>query len=450
MEERKTNYKQIFDALSSSVFADEPEYIRAIRKSAMQEVMRNGLPDRSDERYKYWDFDALFANEYHFQKEKPGSNTNLNDYFHCEVPDMPSTLVLLSNGWYYQDDLKDAPPAEGVIVCSIQEAFHKYPDLIKAHYNKYLPEAQDTWADLNTGLSRDGVFVYVPDNVVSERALQIVNLTHGFNEKEIFHRNLFILGKNSKARILLCDHTLNKTSNLNHVATEVYLDQNGDLELYDIQNEPEFSNVLNHNWVYQERDSRLRALFFSLHGGMIRNNVNVRLADKGAETNLYGLTLSDRQQRMDNYTHIDHLSADCNSHELYKSILDDESRGAFSGRILVRKDAQRTNAYQTNNNICLTEKAKMRTKPQLEIYADDVKCSHGATVGQLDEEAMYYLRTRGIDKKEARFMMMFAFADSIVSQISIDALHKRVGELVRKRLRGEEIACDHCVLMHCK
>jgi Fe-S cluster assembly protein SufD len=438
------NYLNTYQSILNASNGDVPEFIRKERDAAKDAIEKNGLPDRSDERYRYLDLKPVFddTNYKHIITE-PVVNDSLGSFFQCEVQGMDTDLILLSNGWYHESTL---PKDSKVVVCSMREAFQKYPELVQKHFNQYLKKAKDGWTELNTMLSQDGVFIHVPDNYTPKKAIQIVNLTHGFSEKEIFQRNLIVVGKNAKLQLLFCDHTLNKAKNVNHLGTEVYIDENADFQMYDLQNEPDISNVFSHLAFHQEAYSRLTALAFSLHGGTIRNNLYVKLNGEGAESNVYGLVLSDRQQRMDNFTFIDHAVPNCVSNEFYKSILDEQSRGAFSGRILVRKDAQNTNAFQTNNNICLTDEAKMRTKPQLEIYADDVKCSHGATVGQLDEEAMFYLRARGIDKKEARFMMLFAFAYDVVGKIEIEPLRERVSDLVSKRLRGELVACEHCLL----
>ncbi len=438
------NYIKTYESILEQSDQNVPEFIRAEREDAKQKIADGGLPDRTDERYRYLDLKAVFGeNDYSRIVNEPEVTATLRSFFQCEVDGMDTDLILLSNGWYHESTLSKESE---IIVCSMREAFHAYPELLKKHFNQYLKKAEDNWVELNTMLAQDGVFIHVPDNYIPKKPIQIVNLTHGFSEKEIFQRNLIVVGKNAKLQLLLCDHTLNKAKNVNHLGTEVFVDENADFQMYDLQNEPDVSNVFSHTAFHQEAYSRLSSLAFSLHGGTIRNNVYVTMNGQGAESNVYGLVLSDREQRMDNFTFIDHAVPNCNSNEFYKSILDEKSRGAFSGRILVRKDAQNTNAFQTNNNICLTDDAKMRTKPQLEIYADDVKCSHGATVGQLDEEAMFYLRARGIDKKEARFMMLFAFANDIVRKIEIEPLRERVADLVSKRLRGELVACEHCLL----
>jgi len=299
---------------------------------------------------------------------------------------------------------------------------------------------------MNTMFANYGVFIYVPENMHVKNTIQLVNLTHGFSERFVMQRNLIVMGNNSRMRLMICDHTLNKADNMVNNVTESFLGKQSILEVYSIQNEPDRSAVIKSLFFHQSTGSKLINLAFSLHGGMLRNNVSVTLAEENAETNLYGLFLNDREQHVDNFTSVDHAAPGCTSNQMYKGILDEDAHGAFHGRVLVRKDSQKTVAYQSNKNICLTPSAKMRTKPQLEIYADDVKCSHGATVGQLDDAALFYLRSRGIGVKEARLMLMYAFADDIVRQIPVLPLKEQISGLVNSRLRGEFSDCNHCLL----
>jgi Fe-S cluster assembly protein SufD len=439
------NYTEAYINLKNTQGNVFPEAVRKNKQEAFDVLEKQGLPDKQDERYRYLDFDAVFNTKYTLVLNKPEVEIDLNEYFHCEVEELDTELILLSNGFFY-DNTHNGNLPESVIICSMREALYKYPDIVSEHYNQYLKERGDGWAALNTMLASDGVFVYVPDNIKLPKPIQIVNLTHGFYEKELFQRNLFVVGKNASLKLVLCDHSLNNAKTVSHIASEAYVGKNAGLQIYNLQNEPDENNIFNHLAVLQEGGSQLLSLSFSLHSGSIRNNTYVKLNGQGADSNVYGLVLSDREQHMDNYVFIDHAVPDCNSNSFFKSILDENAQGSFSGRVLVQRDAQRTGAYQTNNNICLTDTAKMRSKPQLEIYADDVKCSHGATVGQLDEEAMFYLRSRGIDKDEARFMMLFAFANEVVRKIDIVPLRNRVENLVSKRLRGHEVSCEHCLI----
>ncbi len=258
------------------------------------------------------------------------------------------------------------------------------------------------------------------------------------------HRNLFILEENSEAEVIVCDHTLSTSNFLTNSVSEFFIDKNAHFDFVRIQNEHNGSKQVSHLFFHQERDSRVTANTISLHGGLIRNNVYARLDDEGCENNTYGLYLTDKGQHIDNFVFMDHAKPHCLSNQLFKGVLDDFATGAFNGKVLVRQDAQKTEAYQANNNILLTDDADMNTKPQLEIYADDVKCSHGATVGQLDESALFYLRSRGIEKREARLLLMYAFAHEVIDKIKVLPLQERIHELVAKRLRGELSRCNFC------
>jgi Fe-S cluster assembly protein SufD len=289
----------------------------------------------------------------------------------------------------------------------------------------------------------------VPENQRLDRPIQIIHLLLSDKNQMVHHRNLFVLEKNASAQVIICDHTLSPHMYLTNSVTEVHTGENADMDILRLQNEHNNSCQVTNTWISQERHSRCQHATITLHGGIVRNNLHVKMTGEGAEINALGLFLIDKMQHVDNFTVIEHVSPHCTSDEHYKGVLDDASTGAFNGKIHVYPDAQKTIAYQTNNNILLTDTARMHSKPQLEIYADDVKCSHGATVGQLDGDALFYLQSRGISKDESRLMLMYAFTDEVISKIRHRALQHRISDLVRKRLRGELSRCNNCA-MHCQ
>jgi Fe-S cluster assembly protein SufD len=246
--------------------------------------------------------------------------------------------------------------------------------------------------------------------------------------------------------LLACDHALSPQHFLTNTLTEVYVGRNARFEIIRVQNQHNNSGKITHTYIHQERDSTASSSNITLHGGLVRNATWHLLNGENAETHSYGLYLADKHQHVANFVNIDHAAPHCNSTQLFKGVLDDSATGAFNGRIMVRQAAQGTNAYQSNNNILLSEEARMDTKPQLEIFADDVKCSHGATVGQLDENALFYLRSRGIDAREARLMLMFGFAHEVIQNIPLEALRERIDTLVMQRLRGELSRCASCAI----
>jgi Fe-S cluster assembly protein SufD len=261
-------------------------------------------------------------------------------------------------------------------------------------------------------------------------------------------RNLIVLGKHAKLTFLHCDDSVNHHAGLTNTVNEFYLHENAELELYKLQNLNDESVLLNQSYILQESNSRLKVNIQTLNGGLVRNEVTNFLNGQGAESEITGLYLMDKQQHIDNQILVKHNAPHCDSHQLFKGIMDEEATGVFNGFIYVARDAQKTNAFQRNSNVLLKTTAHIDTQPQLEIYADDVKCSHGATVGQLDNEGMFYLMQRGIPFEDARMLLLYAYADEVISKISIEALRISIEDMVKRRLRGELSICDRCVL-HC-
>ena len=280
-----------------------------------------------------------------------------------------------------------------------EEVSKSHPELFEEHYSKLAIPENDSILALNTMFAKDGFFLYVPKNVVVEKPIQVINLMQSDADTYVTQRNMVIADEGSNVKLIFCDHTLNVNRYLSNSVSEVYVKQNASVDFYIVQNQhnksASFSNVI----FRQERDSRLRTNTIALHGGMIRNNLKVILDGENCQADIYGMSLLDKKQHVDNFTQIVHAKPNCYSNQVYKNVLDDSATGAFSGRINVVKDAQKTNAFQRNNNLLLTDSAKMQTKPQLIIDADDVKCSHGATVGQIDEEALFLFKGTGHKRK---------------------------------------------------
>lgn len=429
-------------ASSSSVF-------NKFRPDAMEAFLQMGIPNKQIENYKYTDLSQAFLTPYNKYIEPRKIIFSVEDLFHCDIPDLNTEVLLLVNGWFYKNQPLLQTLENGVIMGSLAEAAKVYPDLVNEHYGKYADYKKDGLIALNTGFAQDGLFLYFPKNAGGDQAIQIVNILLSPEDLFVQHRNLVIVEEGAKAIVVVCDHSLSAHKYLTNAVTEVYVGKNADIDFYKVQNEHNESKQLSTTHFHQERDSRVNFNTVTLHGGLVRNNVYAKLNGQGAENNTLGLFLADKHQHVDNYTFIDHAEPDCYSNQNFKGILDDYATGAFTGKILVRKDAQRTRAYQTNNNICLTNDAKMNTKPVLEIYADDVKCSHGATVGQLDMNAFFYLQSRGIPQREAKLLLMYAFGYEVLKDVKIVPLRDRLDDLVDKRLRGELSRCNSCPL-HCQ
>ena len=325
----------------------------------------------------------------------------------------------------------------GTVTGSIRQIANRNPELLQNYLNRQAGLSEDPLVALNTAFAEDGLFLYIPDHVVLEKPIQVINILKSPDALFSTRRNLIIMGKSSQAKIIFYDYTLSSCDFLSNNVTEVFVGENAFADVYTIQNQNNQSGSVNSLFFRLEKNSNLRTSAAILHGGLIRNNLTVSMNAEYAEAHLYGMSFTDKRQHVDNFINIAHNKPNCQSNQLYKNVLDENSVGAFSGRIHVARDAQKTNAFQRTNNILMTDTAKMNAKPHLIIDADDVKCSHGATVGQIDNEALFYFRTRGIGENDARLMLVNAFAHEIIQEIRIGTLRDRIGELVDKRLRGE-------------
>jgi len=419
------------------------QVLNRYREQAFHDFDRLGIPTTRTEAYRYTPLEKYLQGNYDVELNANPFEINLKQVFKCDIPEMDTHVVLVLNGFFYSLSQAEPLPA-GVVVCGLNEASVKFPKLFHDHYARYADTSADGLVALNTLFAQDGVFIYVPADTLVYKPIQIINLSHSFKNLRITRRNLVVAEENSQVNIVMCDHTLCNQQYLTNSLTEVVTGKSAVVDYNRMQNENTQSIHINNLFVHQEEYSRFTGNSISLHGGLIRNNFYATLAGPYSETNLYGLFLCDDKQHVANYVLVNHAAPHCTSNQLFKGILDDNATGSFNGKILVQKDAQKTLAYQKNNNILLSSTARMNTKPHLEIYADDVKCSHGATVGQLDMDAMFYLRSRGIGEKEARHLLMYAFANDIVGKISIPILKDRIIELVDKRLRGELSRCNNC------
>jgi Fe-S cluster assembly protein SufD len=438
------DYIEIFNQNSSILEKASPAFMKEIRQDAMDRFSKTGIPGRKSELYKYTSLQKLFEPEYSMLFQPSKVDFRIEDIFSCDVPDLRTDLEIILNGFYLEEESSLKKLDNGIIIGSLAAAQKQYPELVKQYFNKNTGEANDGLVSLNTAFALDGLFIYVPAGKSLDEALQVVNLPMTGLDTLLHYRNLFILEDNASAEVIVCDHTLSPFRFLTNSVTEIYAGAGARFNYSRVQNEHLNSNLITNLFIHQEKDSTVKSNTITLHGGTIRNNTHVLLNDEGCDSQVYGLSVADRSQHIDNYVNIDHAKPNCTSTQLFKGILDEQATGAFNGRILVRPDAQKTLAYQTNNNILMSDEAKMNTKPQLEIYADDVRCSHGATTGQLDENALFYMQSRGIPRQEARLLMLYAFAHEVIDKIEVIPLKDRINDLVNKRLRGELSRCNNC------
>ena len=406
-----------------------------------------GFPTTKLEKYKYTDLTDALSYDYGLNINRLSIPVNPYQVFKCDVPGIQSYLYfVLNDGFYPVNDKRNDDLPENVIICSLREASEKYLALVKKYYGKLTATKNDGLVAFNGAFAQDGFFMYVPENVQLDRPVQLINIMRSDVDFMANSHNLIILEKNAKAQLLVCDHTMDDVRFVTNRVTEVFVDEYATYEHYKLENTHNKTTNLSTLLIDQKASSNVLGNIITLHNGVTRNTIEIGINGEHCETTLCGMVVGDKNQQVDNYTSIRHNKPNCHSTELFKYVLDDVSKGGFTGELYVARDAQKTQAYQTNKNILLNRTAKMRTKPQLEIYADDVKCSHGATIGQLDESAMFYMRQRGIPEKEARLLLMFAFTADVIDYIRIDALQDRMKMLVEKRLRGELSKCEGCVI----
>ncbi len=440
-------YIDLFQQNREQIGDGDPQFMQDLREEAIRVFKQTGFPERKQENYKYTHLEPVFDGEFSFHFNQREIEFDDEEIFRCDVPMLDAHVLMVLNGFFYSPAGNNLQVLDnGIIYGSLKEATHRYPGLVAKYMGENASMANEAFVSLNTAFSQDGIFLYVPENQGLEKPIQIIHLLLSDENQMVHHRNLFVVEKNANAQVIVCDHTLSPHMFLTNSVTEAYTGENADLDILRLQNEHNNSCQVTNTWIRQERFSRCQHGTITLHGGLVRNNLHVKMEGEGAETNALGLYLIDKIQHVDNFTVIEHCSPHCTSNQYYKGVLDDMSTGVFNGKIHVHRNAQDTTAFQTNNNILHSDTAIIHSKPQLEIYADDVKCSHGATVGQLDEDALFYLQSRGIPKEESRLMLMNAFTNDVISRIKQPSLQERISELVGKRLRGELSRCNNCAM----
>ena len=439
------NYIDLFSQNRALVEKGSAGVMNAMRNKALECLMRYGLPHNKLEEYLHTDVSRWFEPDWGLNLARIDMPVDFAQAFKCNVPNLSTQLYFLANDAFAASDTaqKNALP-NGVLAGSLKEAVLNNPELIEGFYGKIADMDKPGVAAINTLFAQDGFLLYVPDGVVLDKPLQLVTLLSSNVDLMVNRRILVVLGRAAQAKLLLCDHALTANRFLTTQVIEVFAGCDSSLELYDLEETHNANLRASELYLSQSAGSRVAVDNLTLHNGETRNTTCVTFEGRGAELSLNGVAITDKSQHVDNMTFVDHRVADCTSNELFKYVLDESSTGAFAGKVLVREGAQHTSSQQTNRNICLTREARMFTQPQLEIYADDVKCSHGATVGQLDERALFYMRQRGIPEQEARMMLMLAFVGEVIGKVELEPLRDRLYRLVEKRFRGQLTQCEGC------
>ena len=443
-------YIELYEQAREMIFSHAPEAMNAVRDEAFEDFRRQGFPSKKVERYKYTDLQKLFAPDYGVNLNRLEIPVDPYQAFRCDVPNLSTSLYFVVNDAFYNRQQPQAHLPEGVIVGSLREN----PHFIEKYYAKLAKTSEDAVTALNTMLAQDGLLVYVPKNVKVDRAIQVINIlkaTPNNAQRQVpdlmvNRRVLIILEEGAEIKMLFCDHAADDRNFLATQVIEAYVGENASLDLYCLE-ETHYKNVrLSNVYIDQQANSRVNHNVITLHNGLTRNRLDLTFSGPGAECGCYGCVIADKQQHVDNNTLIVHRAPHCTSNELYKYVLDDKAVGAFAGRVLVEHGAQKTASQMTNQNLTATREARMYTQPMLEIYADDVKCAHGSTVGQINDAALFYMRQRGIPLKEAKMLLQNAFINEVIDHMRLEPLRDRLHYLVEKRFRGELNKCAGCKL----
>lgn len=439
-------YMDIYAQCRDMIHSHSCDVMNAPRDAAYDDFCRQGLPTRKVERYKYTDMAPLFAPDYGLNLNRLEIPVDPYEAFRCDVPNLSTSLYFVVNDAFYTKLQPKGHLPEGVIIGSLAEEAAKMPHLIGKYYSRIAKTDGDAITALNTMMAQDGLLVYVPKGTKVDRTVQVINILRSDVDLMANHRVLIIVEPEAEIKLLFCDHAVDDRKFLTTQVIEAYVGDNAGLDLYCLEETHAKNTRVSNLYIEQQANSRVNHNIITLHNGVTRNKTDLAFCGEGAECNLCGCVIADKQQHVDNNTLIDHRVPHCTSNELYKYVLDGHATGAFAGRVLVRHGAQKTVSQETNQNLCATKEARMYTQPMLEIYADDVKCAHGSTVGQLNDAAMFYMQQRGIPVKEAKLLLEFAFINEVIDQMQLAPLRDRLHYLVEKRFRGELNKCEGCNL----
>lgn len=432
-----TNIAYFKDQFEHLAAPDPSSTIGKLSSEAFDVFNQSGLPSYKLEEWKYTNISSLFDKDYQFPKDTIGASLSTPSIKALKLPGQEEANELyFINGRFIPALSKISSSEKELIILPLEEAEKGvHHALVKEHLGKSNTYLKDGLNALNTAFIKDGVFIYIPKGQQLKAPLYLHHITTAETEHILSQpRSLVYLAENTNLQLVETYNTIGAMECFSNEVVEIVLQENAYLGYYKLQNDSLNASQVSSTHIHQIGKSYVHALTIALNGGVVRNNLNLILAAAGCETHLYGLYLLKGNSHVDNHTLIDNQQPNCFSNQLYKGIVDDTTTGVFSGRIIVQPDAQKTNAYQSNKNIILSDRATINTKPQLEILADDVKCSHGCTVGQLDEEAMFYLRARGIPLKTAESLLLQAFAADILEQIKLEPLRLHIEQLILDHL----------------
>lgn len=412
---------------------DVDSNLHDLRSAAIKNFENKGFPTKKEEAWKYTSLNAILKNDYTvFPKQEPAIEfAEVKKYFLHEID---TYKVIFIDGKY--SSFLSATTHDGIDVCLMSSALNKpkYKMIIDEYFNK-IASRDESLTTLNTAFAAEGAYINIPKSKVVEKPIEIIYFSTGKEDALMVQpRNLVVVGENAHVQIIERHQSINENPVLTNSVTEIFAQKRAIVDYYKIQNDLTSANLIDNTYIAQKQESRVSVHTFSFGGNLTRNNLNFYHLGERIDSTLKGITIIGDKQHVDHYTLVHHAQPNCESHQNYKCILADNSTGVFNGKIYVEREAQKTDAFQQNNNILLSEKATINAKPQLEIFADDVKCSHGCTIGQLDESAMFYMQQRGIPKKEAKALLMYAFSNEVIDSIKIPELKKRITKIIATKL----------------
>ena len=429
---------ELKDKILSSYVAFENDMdmnsdIHEIRTKAFENFEKLGFPTKKLEAWKYTSLNPILKNDFCIlpNKEVSVDLAEVRKYF---ISDIDSYKVIFIDGKY--STFLSETTHDTIDVCLMSAALTKpkYKVVIENYFNKIAK--QDNLTSLNTAFAKEGAYIYIPKNVEVQKPIQIINLTTGAEIATMMQpRNLIVVEENAHVQIIERHQSLTSNAVLSNVVTEVFAARNATIDYYKIQNDNLNASLVDNTYIEQKTNSEVSVHTFSFGGNITRNNLNFYQRGEHINSILKGITIIEEKQHVDHHTLVHHIEPNCESHQDYKGIYDERSTGVFNGKVVVEKEAQKTNAYQQNNNVLVSDKATVNAKPQLEIFADDVKCSHGCTIGQLDNDALFYMQQRGIPKKEGKALLMYAFANTVLDSVKIPEVKKRITKLIAQKLK---------------
>jgi len=425
-----------FEAFEKQLNGQSQSAVHQVRRAAMAQLQSTGLPAAKDEEYKFTNLTRAIGKNIDFDLPKPAFNQGTEEVNKTKIQALDAYSLVFLNG-NYEASLSTLPAVDGLTVMPFAEALKAKAEVVESMFGKKAEAKTDPFIAMNTAFSQDGVFIEIGDKVVVDKPIALYFVGDSSQSQLSYQiRNMVVAGKFAEATIIEKFDTLGANESFTNVVNEFSVDEGSHIQYFKIENDSEQSYHVSNTHASQETSSTFTANTIALNGAMVRNNLNIKLVGEGCESYMNGLYVLKGKTHVDNHTVVDHVKANSYSNELYKGIMDDKSKGVFNGKIFVRQDAQKTNAFQSNKNVLISDNATVNTKPQLEIWADDVKCSHGCTTGQLDEDALFYLQARGIQKEKARAILLRAFASDVLENINNEAIKDYLEQIITERLEA--------------